>query len=399
MMAKAPQPWVNAIVRYGEESPDQLLAHPSNPKIHPKAQQDALAGAIGELGWLAPVIVNERSGRMLDGHARVGLAISRGELSVPVAYVDLPEEQEALALATFDPVGALAVHDKAMLADLLSEVSTGDAALQAMLNDLAKQNGLEYGAPPQEAPEAEIDRAEELREKWQTATGQLWVIGRHRLLCGDATKPEDTALLMSGITAALLATDPPYNVGIDYGDEVDDSKAREVYEAFTRAWFGLWSGVTQRQIVTPGCNNLASWLRWFDPYHVAPWTKTNAMTNGKVSRWWCWEPLLFFGSAWGRERSNDVFDFAVPPQHAVGMGSLSPYHPCPKPLPMWVDLLTNYSEPGDSIVDTFVGSGTTMVAAEQTGRLCYGMEISEKYTAVCLERLSAMGIAPRLEAA
>jgi hypothetical protein len=142
-------PWRNAITRYGEEAPDQLLANPRNPKIHPKPQQDALSGAITELGWLAPVIVNERTGHMLDGHARVGLAISRNEPSVPVAYVDLPEDQEALALATFDPIGNLAVHDKAMLDELLRDVSTGDAALQQMLADLAVREGVT--PPPDEA--------------------------------------------------------------------------------------------------------------------------------------------------------------------------------------------------------------------------------------------------------
>jgi hypothetical protein len=113
-----------------------------------------------------------------------------------------------------------------------------------------------------------------------------------------------------------------------------------------------------------------------------------------VSRWWCWEPVLFFGEKWGRARSNDVFDFPVPPQRAEGMGSLSPFHPCPKPLPMWVDIIENYSEPGDIIAEAFSGSGTTHVAAEKTGRVCYGMELEPKYAAVVLERLAGMGISP-----
>jgi len=151
----------------------------------------------------------------------------------------------------------------------------------------------------------------------------LWQLGRHRLLCGDSTKRDDVDRLMQGKRAALLATDPPYNVGIEYGDETDDSKVAAEYERFTREWMDVWQAVSDRQVITPGCNNLAKWCRWFDPYHIAPWTKTNAMTNGKVSRWWCWEPMLFFGAKWKRERSNDVFNYAVGMQKGVGD------HPCP----------------------------------------------------------------------
>lgn len=149
MAVTAQSPWRNAIVRYGEEPPEQLLAHPRNPKVHPRAQQQALEGAISELGWLAPVTINERTQHVLDGHARISLAISRREASVPVAYVDLPEELEALALATFDPIGNLAVHDKDALDGLLSEIETGDAALREFLAGFAAAEGI---APPDFQP-------------------------------------------------------------------------------------------------------------------------------------------------------------------------------------------------------------------------------------------------------
>lgn len=139
---RAHETWENRIVGYGEEPPESLLAHPMNPKIHPKMQQDALAGALTELGWIAPVIVNRVTAHVLDGHARIGLAISRGEPTVPIAYVEISPEQEALALATYDPIGALAATDREQLAALLHEVSTGDAALQSMLDSLAQDAGI-----------------------------------------------------------------------------------------------------------------------------------------------------------------------------------------------------------------------------------------------------------------
>lgn len=209
---------------------------------------------------------------------------------------------------------------------------------------------------------------------------------RHRLLCGDSTSAEDVGRLMGGASVQLLATDPPYNVGIAYGDEVDDTKAEADYEAFCRAWFSIWQSVSTQQVVTPGCYNLVRWCRYFEPFHVAPWTKTNSMTNGKVARWWCWEPILFFGEHWKRTRANDVFDYPIGEQGGVAN------HPCPKPLTMWVDLLEHYSEPDDAVADAFCGAGTTIVAAEQTGRRAFGMELEPKYCAVTLERLSGMGL-------
>lgn len=141
----ASSPWQSRIVGYGEEPPESLLAHPMNPKIHPKPQQDALTGSLTELGWIAPVIVNRLTAHVLDGHARIELAISRGEPSVPIAYVELPADLEPLALAIYDPIGALAATDAEKLDELLREVSTGDAAVQAMLDGLAG-TPIQYGA-------------------------------------------------------------------------------------------------------------------------------------------------------------------------------------------------------------------------------------------------------------
>lgn len=126
------EPWRNRIVGHGEEAPDQLLANPRNWRVHPKAQQDALAGALGEVGWVVGVIVNKRTGHVVDGHARVGLAISRNEPTVPVVYVDLDENEEAVILASLDPLAAMAVTDAEKLAELLSELHVDDKALREM---------------------------------------------------------------------------------------------------------------------------------------------------------------------------------------------------------------------------------------------------------------------------
>jgi DNA modification methylase len=246
-----------------------------------------------------------------------------------------------------------------------------------------------------------IDKAGELQVKWNTERGQLWLIptkhGEHRLLCGDSTLKADVDRVMGGDKAELLVTDPPYNVGIEYGHNVDDVKHAEEYEAFSRAWFEVWRSVSKFQIVTPGYDNLYVWCRLFEkPYHVAPWTKTNSMTRGHVSRFACFEPVMFYGKGWKRVRANDVFDFPISAQTTVTGESLTKQHPCPKPLSMWIDIIENYTDELEIVVDAFGGSGTTMVACEQTGRLCRMIEIEPKYVAVILERITTLGLEPRL---
>ncbi len=141
-MTKAHERWKNRIVGYGEEAPDQLLANPLNFRTHPKHQQDALAGVLAEVGVVQNVIVNQRTGFVVDGHLRISLAMRDNQPTVPVTYVDLEPHEEALILATLDPISALATADNEKLRDLLDEVSTSDAAVMQMLADLAEREGV-----------------------------------------------------------------------------------------------------------------------------------------------------------------------------------------------------------------------------------------------------------------
>jgi nitrate reductase alpha subunit len=160
-MPKTPTPWQNRIVGHGEERPDQLLANPKNWRIHPKAQQDALAGVLDEVGWVAEVIVNRTTGHVVDGHLRVGIALSRNEPVIPVRYVDLTEAEEALVLATIDPISAMASVDKEQLASLLHDVESATPAISEMLTDLANR----YGAISPEFESVGIDEQGRLDQK------------------------------------------------------------------------------------------------------------------------------------------------------------------------------------------------------------------------------------------
>ena len=135
-------PWQNRIVGYGEEPPDQLLANPKNWRIHPQAQQKALAGVLRDVGIVQNILVNRTTGHVVDGHLRVGLALSEGQPMVPVTYVELSEAEEAEILATIDPLAAMAATDKDQLEELLREVSTGEADVMAMLEALGVKEGV-----------------------------------------------------------------------------------------------------------------------------------------------------------------------------------------------------------------------------------------------------------------
>lgn len=156
--------WKNRIIGEGDEAPDQLLANPKNARRHPQNQQAALADVLDEVGIVQRVIINKRTGYVVDGHARIALALRQGQPTIPVVYVDLDEREEALILATLDPISAMAAYDAAALDELLRCIDTGSEALRTMLSDLATDAGL-YGLgqadgsaePPDEFKEFDED--------------------------------------------------------------------------------------------------------------------------------------------------------------------------------------------------------------------------------------------------
>jgi len=164
-----PTPWRNRITAHGQEVPNQLLANPRNWRIHPQAQQDALAGLLDQVGWVQDVIVNKRTGHVVDGHLRVSLAISRGEQTIPVVYVDLDEAEEALVLASLDPLAAMAVTDEDALRELIAGADAASEALQALLD------GATQSAPAVEPPDAFPSYGEDIETAYRCPScGYEW---------------------------------------------------------------------------------------------------------------------------------------------------------------------------------------------------------------------------------
>ena len=397
--------WQSRIVGEGEESPDRLLANPRNWRIHPQSQQQALARLLDKVGWVQRIIVNQRTGHVVDGHLRVAMAISRNEPTVPVQYVDLSEDEEALVLASLDWSAGLAVADEEMLGEILASIEMD--GVDELLADIAAGFDIDlFGDEPADDPGAQVDRAEELREKWGTERGQVWEIGRHRLMCGDSTNAEDVARLLDGATPRLMVTDPPYGVEYDpdwrndaadkgliahaasrVGQVANDGRIdwHEAYELSPAAVAYVWHAGRHASEVAASLEVVGYEIR-----AQIIWAKSRFAISRGHYHWQhepCWYAVRKGATAgWIGDRSQTTLWRIELDDNADGG------HSTQKPVECMARPIRNHE--GD-VYDPFLGSGTTMVAAEQTGRVCYGMEIEPKYVAVALQRMADMGLEPR----
>lgn len=396
--------WKTRIVGHGNEDPNDLLANPRNWRIHPKAQQDALAGALDQVGWVQQVTVNRTTGHLVDGHLRVELALRREEPTVPVTYVELTPEEEGLVLASLDPIAAMAGQDDEKLRQLLAEVEFDSKALEEALEALAPEprSGM---TDPDDVPE--VDETEVY-----VKPGDLWVLGGHRLMCGDSTDAAQVSRLMNGNRADLCFTSPPYALGSSvrlsgnktmskrgnsYELHKDDA---ETWDELMRQWFTTsHDAVTDAWVINvqPLAGNKRSLMRFIadnadELVDVATWDKGHAppqMAAGVMASRYEW--MLIFSvkpdasrsvplSSW-RGTVQSVYE--GPPQRKNDFASL---HAATMPthLPVWV--MQTLCDKARTVYEPFAGTGTTMIAAEQLGRRCYAMEIDPRYVQVAIER-------------
>jgi hypothetical protein len=405
--------WRNRIVGHGDVAPGELVPNPRNWRTHPQEQQRALAGALGEVGWVAEVLVNQTTGNVVDGHLRIELALSRHEPTVPVTYVELSEDEERLVLASLDPLAAMATAEQEQLAALLAGLAPADEALRALLDDLARENdieGVRRGlADPDDVPE--------VPDEPYVHAGELWLLGEQRLLCGDATNPDDVARLLGGAEPRLLATDPPYGVSLDptwrdhlynglgaaekpymrieghqnttlSGDtRVDWSDAYALVPSLEVGY--VWhAGIYAAEVAT-GLQRIG-----FEIASQVIWDK-GLFAMGRSWFHWahepCWVvrkpgiPNLFHGS---RDQST-VWRAPSPKMIMGGSTEAKQDHPAQKPVLLYETPIRNHLRAGNAVYDPFVGSGTCLVAAESLGRRCYGMEIDPRYVQVSIERWQA----------
>jgi DNA modification methylase len=408
--ARALQSWRNRITGHADVPPDQLLANPANWRSHPREQQRALSAALGEVGWVAQVMVNTTTGHVVDGHLRVELALSRNEPTVPVTYVELTEDEERLVLATLDPLAAMATAEKDALEALLAGLQPEDDVLASLLRELGEEHGIHrhlLGDPDELPPvpdEADV----------YVKPGDLWLLGDHRLLCGDATDPVAVARLLDGAEPRLLSTDPPYGVSLDprwrdglYNDlgpaeqpymrieghrnttlsgdtGVDWSAAFELVPSLEVGY--VWHGGVHAAEVAAGLQRIG-----FEVASQVIWDKgLFAMSRG----WYhwghepCWVvrrpgvPNLFQGD---RDQST-VWRAPSPKMIMGGSDEEKMDHPAQKPVLLSEIPIRNHLRAGEIVYDPFLGSGTTLVAAGTLGRRCYGLEIDPCYRQLIIDR-------------
>lgn len=384
----------NRIIGSGIEPLDQIQFNPRNWRIHPLNQQNALKGVLDEVGWVQEVIINKRTGNLVDGHLRCQLAAREGEKEIPVKYVDLSEEEEALIISTIDPIAAMATTDKSKLDDLFRDIQSDNENVQKLISEIADKEHLEYGKRNEDS-EPQIDRAAELNEKWQVKTGDLFQIGEHRLLCGDSTKREDVERVMGGEKAVCMWTDPPY--GVEYVGKTKDAltienDSAENLQELLSSVFSVADSILEEgapiyvahpagvlQMVFDKCFVDVGWKF----HETLVWVK-DSMVIGHSDYHYKHEHIIYGWKGknrfWysGRDQVS-VFEIARPKR--------SSEHPTMKPPELVQACLQNSTMKDDITYEPFCGSGTTMVACENLHRKCRAIEISPNYCAVILERM------------
>jgi DNA modification methylase len=410
----AATPWRNRIVGSGEEDPTQLVGNPGNWRTHPGPQRDALRGSLAQVGWVQQILVNKRTGFVVDGHARVEEAISAGAKTVPVLYVDLTPEEERLILATLDPIGTMAGRNDERLTELLTNLQAGDPGLQALLDSLRPLVPVVGLTNPDDVPEIEPSTIK---------VGDLFALGDHRLMCGSAIDPENVARLLDGAQPRLLNTDPPYGVELDqtWRDGVSGKDGQPAAEDATVA-------PTRRHGRTVGHRNTSisgdTRADWSEAFELVPslevayvwcattgmievggglerigfelrqqiiWAKTQAAMSRSAYNWQhepCWYAVRKGKTASWRGSHNDttLWEMASPKMIMGGSTEAKYDHPTQKPVEAMSRAIGHHA--GD-VYEPFSGSGTTIIAAEMLGRRCYAMEIDPRYVAVSLRRWEA----------
>jgi len=395
----------------------ELAPNPRNWRSHPEAQQAAMRGILAEVGYAGAVLARETPDglQLIDGHLRAEIDLDG---KIPVLVLDVTAEEADKILATFDPLTSMAEANEEALGKLLAEIETDSEGLQAMLEGLAAENNIDVFEPGavEEVP-PQIDRAAELQEKWGTKTGDLWIIpsktveGEHQVLCGDSTDRATVARLMGGERAKLTATSPPYPGNAMWKELWPGKSIAECHEWLGTVWGNCFevSDEISALIVNTADTVENEWNDWHTEKTAIPWRliqravwhKTGFVPCGTSNllamnhEWVLWfakgEPWTNAEYVRGGDHPLSATVFAIPFDrerlHAT---------PYPVELPArWVNI---WSDKGDIVLDPFLGSGTTMVAAEQLDRLCYGLEISPAYVAVILQRMQDLGLKPKLTA-
>ena len=361
----------------------ELIPYAENAKKHDKKQIANVANSIKRFGWQQPIVIDD-NGVVVIGHCRLLAAKKLKLKEVPVTIASGLTEDEIKELRLADNKTNESEWDFDMLAEDISGLEF-------------RGFDFDWGLPGEEFEPTEVvedDYDEELPEEPISKQGDIWQLGRHRLMCGDSTQPDDIDKLMDGGKADLLLTDPPYNVAYEGGtgmtiqnDDMEDAEFRQfLREAFKcadhamkpGAAFYIWHADSEGYNFRGACHDIGWQVR-----QCLIWNK-NSLVLGRQDHQWKHEPCLYgwkdgASHNWNNDRKQTtVLDFDRPKKNDI--------HPTMKPIALFEYQIHNSCPDGGIVLDSFAGSGTTIMACEQDGRTAYCMELDPKYVDAIINR-------------
>lgn len=380
--------------RVERRSLDRLVPYARNARTHSDAQVAQIAASVREWGWTVPVLVDE-SGMLIAGHGRVLAARKLGLAEVPVmvahgwseaqkrAYV-LADNKLALNAGWDEELLRLELSDLREIGADLELVGFGDLELAALF--IEKTAGL---TNPDEVPKPPADPV--------TAPGDAWVLGRHRLVCGDSTDANTVSKALNGVVPHLMVTDPPYGVEYDpawrnraglgntqrVGKVENDHRAdwREAWALFPGEVAYVWHGALHAAKVAESLEASGFQIR-----AQIIWAKDRLVMGRGHYHWQhepCWYGVRGTGHWAGGRKQTTLWQIASKGQDADTI------HGTQKPVECMRRPIENNSAPGQAIYEPFSGSGTTLIAAEVTGRSCHAIELNAAYVDVAIMRWQA----------
>ena len=371
-----------------------LLPADYNPRKDLKPgdpEYEKLKRSIEQFGYVEPVIWNEKTGRVVGGHQRLKVLTDMGITEVDVVVVDMDTEKEkALNIALNKISGE---WDTEKLALVIADLQGTDFDVSLTGFDPEELEDLFRDDVKGGDKEDDFDVEAELQKPIFSKAGDLWMLGEHRLFCGDSTKPETFDLLMNGKKANLVVTDPPYNV--DYkgsaGKIKNDSMAEDQFEQFLLAAYQQMEAAMADDASIYVFHSDSHGLAFRKAFEEAGFYlsgcciwKKQSLVLGRSPYQWQHEPVLFGWKKKGKHqwytgrKESTIWEFDKPKKNKD--------HPTMKPIALVSYPIMNSTMTGCLVLDPFGGSGSTLIACEQTGRVCYTVELDEKFCDVIVRR-------------
>jgi DNA modification methylase len=345
-----------------------------------------------EFGYVEPIIWNEETGNIVGGHQRYKVLVAEGNTEVECVIVKMSAEREkALNVALNKVTGDWEFE---ALAELIKDLEAQDFDVTLTGFDAAEIEDLFSQVHDKDAKDDDYDVNKALEEAAFVKPGDVWLLGRHRLLCGDATKPEDVEKLMDGKKANLVLTDPPYNVDFESASGLkiqNDKQDNDTFYSFLLAAFKNMAEHTAPggsiyvfHADTEGLNFRKAFIEaGFHLSGVCIWKK-NSLVLGRSPYNWIHEPILFGWLRGGKHKwftgrsETTVWNYDKPKKNGE--------HPTMKPVPLLCYPIKNSSQVNGIVMDLFGGSGSTLIACEQIDRIAYTLELDPKYATVIVKR-------------